>query len=443
MTARRLTWFGIIRLGLVQAALGSIVVLATSTLNRVMVVELSLPAILPGALVALHYGVQVLRPRMGYGSDMGGRRTPWIVGGMAALAIGGIGAASGTALMATALLPGLLLAILSFVVVGLGVGAAGTSVLTLMAARTDAARRAPAATILWLLMIVGIVIASATASKLLDPFSPHRLVVVTAGVAGVAFLVSVLAVWGVERRDTPAPVPQASAATSRPNFLAALREIWAEPQARRFSVFVFVSMLAYSAQEVVLEPFAGAVFHATPGQTAGLTGFQHTGVLAGMACVALSCLLAKKSRNRAMRAWTVGGCLASTLALGGMAAAALVGPAWPLHLSVLFLGASNGAFAVSAIAAMMGLAGSGREQREGTRVGLWGAAQAVAFGAGGLFGTGLIDVTHLLFDAPALSYAAVFLAQAIVFLIAARLASGVFGPAPRASGPAFAALSAT
>ena len=76
-----------------QAALGSVVVLTTSTLNRVMVVELALPALLPGALVALHYAVQVLRPQFGYGSDMGGRRTPWIVGGMAALAFGGVAAA--------------------------------------------------------------------------------------------------------------------------------------------------------------------------------------------------------------------------------------------------------------------------------------------------------------------------------------------------------------
>src|SRR5246127_4238548 len=77
-----LSWFGIVRLGLVQAALGSVTVLTMTTLNRVMVVELALPAMLPGLLVGLHYAMQVLRPRLGYGSDLGGRRTPWIVGGM-------------------------------------------------------------------------------------------------------------------------------------------------------------------------------------------------------------------------------------------------------------------------------------------------------------------------------------------------------------------------
>ncbi|MFM7704057.1 MAG: PucC family protein, partial [Rubrivivax sp.] len=96
-----LGWAGIVRLGLVQAMLGAVVVLTTSTLNRVMVVELALPALLPGLLVALHYAVQLTRPRMGWGSDVGGRRTPWILGGMVVLALGGFGGAVATAWMYT------------------------------------------------------------------------------------------------------------------------------------------------------------------------------------------------------------------------------------------------------------------------------------------------------------------------------------------------------
>ena len=87
--SRAFGWSAIVRLGLVQAALGAVVVLCTSTLNRVMVVELALPALLPGVLVALHYVVQVVRPRLGHGADVGGRSTPWIIGGIAVLAFGG------------------------------------------------------------------------------------------------------------------------------------------------------------------------------------------------------------------------------------------------------------------------------------------------------------------------------------------------------------------
>ena len=71
-----LGWLGIVRLGLVQTALGSIVVLTSSTLTRVLVVEVALPAAVPGVLIALHYCMQIFRPRLGFGSDLGGRRTP-------------------------------------------------------------------------------------------------------------------------------------------------------------------------------------------------------------------------------------------------------------------------------------------------------------------------------------------------------------------------------
>ena len=107
-------WISIVRLGLVQAAIGAIVVMTTSTLNRIMVVELALPASLPGLLVAIHYFVQVIRPRMGFESDLGGKRTPWIIGGIGLLALGGFGAAIATTLMGFHLVIGIAAAIVAF-----------------------------------------------------------------------------------------------------------------------------------------------------------------------------------------------------------------------------------------------------------------------------------------------------------------------------------------
>jgi len=363
---RPLSWLGILRLGLVQAGLGAVVVLATSTLNRVMVVELALPALIPGALVAFHYILQVLRPRLGYGSDLGGRRTPWIVGGMAVMALGGVGAAGATALMATHLAWGVAFAAAAFAAVGVGVGAAGTALLTLLAKRVDPRRRAAAATIVWLMMIAGIAVTGTVAGKLMDPFSTERLVAVVSVAAAGAFIVAALAIWGIE-----GPAGAAEPAIAQPGgFRTALVEIWAEPQARRFAIFVFVSMLAYSAQELILEPFAGAVFALTPGQSTGLTGLHHAGVLASMALVALGSVLAGGFRVRAMRMSTIGGCVGSALAIVLLAASGLAGFPWPLREGVLLLGAANGAFAVSAIGSMMGLAHDGRASREGTRIGL-------------------------------------------------------------------------
>jgi BCD family chlorophyll transporter-like MFS transporter len=423
---RPLGWAGIVRLGLVQTALGAIVVLTTSTMNRVMVVEFALPAMLPGALVAWHYAVQMLRPRLGYGSDVGGRRTPWIVGGMAVLALGGVGAAMATALMETQPVAGIALAVGAFTLIGVGVGAAGTSLLVLLAKRVDERRRAAAATIVWLMMIAGFVVTAGLAGHFLDPFSPARLVQVTVVVAVAAFALAVLAVRNVEGRGAPAG---AAVETVKPAFREALAQVWAEPQARRFTVFVFVSMLAYSAQDLILEPFAGTVFGYTPGESTQLAGVQHGGVLLGMILVALACSAARRGRFGSLRAWTIGGCIASAGALCAIALAGVVGPAWPLRPTVFALGVANGAFAVAAIGSMMALAGSGRRSREGVRMGLWGAAQAVAFGAGGFLGTVAADLARFLLGSAAPAYSSVFAAEAVLFLVAAGLAARVGAPA--------------
>ncbi len=423
MNRAALGWSQIVRLGLVQASLGAVVVLTTSTLNRVMVVELALPALLPGVLVALHYLVQVLRPRMGYGSDGGGRRTPWIIGGMAVLAVGGVGAAVATAWMGSQPGAGIALALLSFALIGIGVSACGTSLLVLLAKRVDEPRRAAAASVVWLMMIAGFAVTASVAGQLLDPYTPLRLVAVTAGVSALAFGVTLAALYRLE--GAPADDAPAAASPARAPFREALAQVWAEPAARQFTIFVFISMLAYSAQDLILEPFAGTVFGFTPGESTGLSGVQHGGVLAGM-------LLAGFAGSRfagrplgSLRAWTVGGCVASAAALLGLVAAAFVGAAWPFKATVFTLGVANGAFSIAAIGSMLRMAGEGRQAREGVRMGLWGAAQAVAFGLGGLVGTAASDLARWLIGSPGAAYAAVFAFEAMLFVGAAILASRV------------------
>jgi MFS transporter, BCD family, chlorophyll transporter len=415
---------GIFRLGLVQTALGAIVVLTTSTMNRVMVVELALPAMLPGALVAIHHAMQMMRPRFGHGSDVGGRRTPWIIGGMAALALGAITASIATAWMATDVVAGVLLAVAAFVAIGLGVGAAGTSLLVLLAKRVDAGRRAAAATVVWVMMIVGFIVTAGTAGHFLDPFTVSRLVVVTAVVCACAFALAVAAVWGVEGDAIHSQDDQAREETP---FREALAQVWREPEARRFTIFVFVSMLAYSMQDLILEPFAGTVFGLTPGETTRLSGLQNGGVLAGMILVSVAGTAFGRRRGIGLRTWTVAGCIASACALLGLATGAWRDADWPLRAWVFALGAANGAFAVAAIGSMMALASSGRESREGVRMGLWGAAQAIAFGAGGFVGTVAADAARHVLGSPIAAYSSVFAAEALLFVYAAWLALRVGG----------------
>ena len=409
----RLGWLQIFRLGLVQMCLGAVVVLTTSTLNRLMVVELSLPALVPGALVGLHYGIQITRPNWGFRSDTRGNRTVFIIGGMAALSAGAFLAALGVVLAGSWMAAGLALSVLAYVLIGVGVGASGTSLLALLATATEPRRRAAAATITWLMMILGIAATAGTVGALIDPYSPVRLLEIVGAVTLGAVVVTALAVAGIERR-----VIADREAESAP-FRQGLAEVWAEPKARVFTIFIFLSMTAYFLQELILEPYAGLVFGMTPGQSTQLSGAQNGGVFVGMLLVGIA---ATGLRIGTLRGWVMAGCLGSAASLAAIAALGQAGGA--LVPAVVALGFFNGMFAVAAIGSMMALAGQGRDAREGTRMGLWGAAQALAAGFGGMLGAGAADAMRLWLPAPD-AFGVVFLGEAALFVISAGLAARI------------------
>ena len=409
-------WGSIIRLGLVQMALGSVVSLTTTTMNRVMVVELAMPAILPGLLVTLYYGTQFLRPKFGHSADLGGRRTPWIIGGVLILGIGAICAALSLALMQHAPALGIAAAVPSFLLIGIGIGAGGTNLLALLSAKVAENRQAAAGSAVWIMMIFGLVVTAIVAGKLLDTYTPARLVAVTAGVAAIAVVLTLIGLWGQET------------ATTRPTarrdvkFADVLREMWANPCARAFTIFVFASMTAYNLQDLILEPFAGHVFGLTVGESTALSGQHHAGALIGMIMVLLSGTVLARYLTVPLRVWIVGGCVLSGAALVALGYGAQFAPNWPLSANIFLLGLANGVFAVAAIGAMMGLARDGSEAREGARMGVFGAAQAIGFGLGSFGGTVAADIMRHLLASDAAAYGTVFAAEGLIFLIAAALA---------------------
>jgi len=399
---------------------GAIVVLTTSTLNRLMVVELALPAVLPGLLVALHYSIQLSRPSWGHKSDTGGRRTRWIIGGMAILGMGGFLAAVGVPLLAANYWLGLIVSIVAYALIGVGFGASGTSLLALLATATAPQRRAAAATITWLMMIFGIAVTATIIGKMLDPYSPALLLQLVGAVCLIATALTALAVWGIERSvqatREPDPTP----------FRQGLAEVWSEDRARRFTIFVFLSMTAYFMQELILEPYSGLVFGLTPGESTSLSGAQNGGVFMGMLLVGIA---ATGLKFGSLRNWVIAGCLGSALALACLSFIGTNGMASALQPVVIALGFFNGMFAVAAIGSMMSLAGEGRARREGTRMGLWGAAQAIAAGFGGLTGAALVDIARLQ-TSDATAFGAVFVIEALLFVFAAFLATKVMDRSP-------------
>ena len=420
-----LSWLSIIRLGVVQMSLGAVVVLMTATLNRLMVVELALPAVLPGVLVGLHYGVQVTRPNWGLRSDMGGRRTPWIISGMAILGIGGVLAAISIPIIDNSFLLGMLTSLIAYILIGIGVGASGTSLLALLATSTTPRRRAAAATITWLMMIAGIAITAGATGVMLDPYSHTLLIKIVTIISAGALTLTIIAMWKVELYQSKSIPKQET------SFIKGISEIWSEPKARNFAVFIFLSMTAYFMQELILEPYAGLVFGFTPGESTSLSGLQNGGVFLGMLCVGIVCTGLNLG---SLKIWIVSGCVGSAVSLLGIALLGMGAPAQYLSIAVVCLGFFNGMFAVAAIGSMMSLAGQGRNSREGTRMGIWGAAQAIAAGFGGLLGAVSVDLIKLVSETEATAYGSVFLLEAAIFLVSATMAMKIMSE--RAISPA-------
>ncbi|MCU0902067.1 MAG: BCD family MFS transporter [Cypionkella sp.] len=406
-----LSWTQIARLGLVQLCLGAVVVLTTSTLNRLMSVELALPAMLSGALVALHSFVQITRPSWGFWSDAQGNRTRFIIGGMAILSSGAFLASLMVAMGVAGQGWGLAVSVLAYVLIGLGAGASGTSLLALLASGCAPQRRAAAATITWLMMIFGIAVSSGIIGALLDPYSPQRLMVIVAVVTVGAVALTTAAIWGIERKVIPTRLPDETP------LLQGLAEVWSETRTRVFTLFIFLSMTAFFLQELILEPYAGLVFAYTPGQSTSLSGAQHGGMFVGMLAVGIAVSFLKIGT---LRIWVTAGCVGSAVMLALIAALGQLGIGF-LTPAVTVLGVFSGMFAIASIGAMMQLAGEGRSGREGTRMGVWGASQAIAQGLGGFAGAALVDVLRVSGDT-ADAFGLVFAAEAVLFLAAGLMA---------------------
>ncbi|MEL7166898.1 MAG: PucC family protein [Pseudomonadota bacterium] len=401
------SWSLLVRVCLVNAAIGGLAALPVNLFNRLMTVELALPALLPGLLVALHYAVQLTRPVWGHRSDAKGGRTPFIIGGMALVGMGVIGAAWGIQVAEASLPIALGVWTVSYILIGLGIGAAGTSFLALLASMTGA-RKGGSATLAWLMLIAGAIIASVGTGIALEPYSPARLITVVSTVVAVALLITVIAIWKVEKD----PQQSDEMRTDLP-LVAALRQTWTDPVARRFTGFVFLSILAFYLSELILEPFTGHIHGLGPEDSTKLSGGKDGAALLGM----ISAGVLSQLRIGSLRFWAIAGCVLSALGLLALGAQA------PLIPSTVALGLGNGLFVVGAVGSMMQLAAA-RARATGTRMGVFGAAQAIAAGLAGLMATATLDLARLTLSDGA-AYALVFTFEAALFLAAALMAARI------------------
>ena len=431
-----MNWFSILRLGLVQLCIGSSVVIPLSTLNRLMKVELALPATIAGFLIALHYAVQLTRVNWGYLSDKTQNRSQWIIFGMLILGIGGVLASASIPLIESNFAYGIMLALFSYTLIGFGVGAAGTPLLALLASYSSKSQKGFAASITFLMMILGLAITGITAGIILDPYSHQKLIKITASLAILTNILSFLSLKNLEtslRNNADARTP--NAINYDVPFLEGIKKVWMEREARLFTIFIFISMGAFSMQDPILEPFAGEVFGFAVGESTKLDGFHKIGTLIGIILIILclskfrigfaSLSIVKNERLGTEKFWLITGCLFSAFSLFIISLLGLTYRDPGILNSVVFLfGISNGVFTAGILGTMLHLASRGSgDNSTGTRMGIWGAAQAYATMIAVFFSTVLVDILELMMNSLPNVYGIVFLTAASFFIAAAFLGS--------------------
>ena len=267
----------LLRLSLFQVSVGMALALLIGTLNRVMIVELGVPAWLVAVMVALPLLFAPFRALIGFRSDthrsvLGWQRVPYIW-------IGTLLQFGGLAIMPFALLVlsgdgqgpawvGLLGAALAFLLVGAGLHTTQTAGLALATDLAPEASRPRVVALLYVMLLVGMALASLAFGLLLTPFTPLRLIQVIQGAALVTMVLNLIALWKQEARNPAATRHDAT----QPDFRQAWRSFVGVREHRRLLVAVGLGTAAFSMQDILLEPYGGEVLGLPVGATIAADG---------------------------------------------------------------------------------------------------------------------------------------------------------------------------
>jgi len=381
----------LLRLSLFQVVIGMVTALLVGTLNRVMIVELQVPAWWVALAVAIPMVFAPLRTLIGYRSDthpsaLGLRRIPYLWMGTLLL-FGGLSIMPFALLLLSEaehanLWLGQLGAGLAFVLVGAGIQVTQTAGMALAHDLATEEKRPRVVALLYSMLLLGMIGSSAVFGLVLDHFSPQKLIQVVQGCALLVAILNLASLWKQEARQAKRGRREAG------GFASSWRELMAQPQMRRFLWTLALGTFAFNMQDIVLEPYAAEILKLDVGMTSALTALSAGGAL-------LAFMLSSR--------WLSGGLHACRLAsLGvvlGLPAFAMVifsGPleaAWLFRLGVGMIGFSGGLFSVGMLVTAMGM---GDARLGGLVVGTWGAVQATSAGAAMALGGALRDGVSVL-----------------------------------------------
>ncbi len=413
----------LLRLSLIQVSVGMSLVLLVGTLNRVMIVELEVPASLVGVMLSLPLLFAPFRTIIGFKSDthisaLGWRRVPFIFRGtmvqfgglaimpFALLVLAGAGQSGNAPAWV-----GQASAAIAFLLVGAGMHTTQTVGLALATDQAPLESQPNVVGLMYVMLLLGMIVAALVFGALLVNFTGGRLVQVIQGSAVVTIVLNFKALWKQEKRQVNRIV---AAPPAPPRF----RESWdryiAQPQALRRLIAIGLGTLAFSMEDILLEPYGGQVLGLTVADTTKLTATFAGGGLLGFA-------LASRILSRGFDPFR----MATIGALVGIPAFLMVIFAAPQQSTMMFvtgvllIGFCAGLFGHGTLTATMNFAP--REQ-VGLALGSWGAVQATAAGLGAAMGGIIRDVGSRgggfgLWNAQAAGYVIVYALEVGLLLI--------------------------
>ena len=387
--------FQLLRLSLFQISVGMATVMLAGTLNRVMIVELLVPASLVAVMIAIPVLIAPLRTFYGYKSDtyksfIGWKRIPYMW-------FGSLFQFGGLAIMPFAIIilsgdqtvgpswAGEVLVAIAFLFTGIGMHITQTVGLALAADRATKENRPRVVALLYFMFLFGMGISAVVIGLLLADFSKLRLIQVVQGSAVLTLILNLVAVWRQEQ-----VIINNQKNDKSEKFFLSWKKFISDRKTNSLIWVVFWGTLAFSMQDVLLEPYGGQILGLSVSETTNLTGVWALGALLGLALAANNSKKTISSVSNAMTALLIG--------IVGFSAIIFSSPMqFPFlyFLGTLFIGFGTGLFSVSLLIIAMALS-SKTNLGSGFILGSWGAAQAIGAGLGIAVGGILRDVVNKL-----------------------------------------------
>ena len=401
-----------IQLGLIHVAVAMTLVPIDSTLNRVMIKELSISATLFAILSSLPYLFAPIQVAIGSYSDrhpiMGYRRTPYILAGLLLCVISLIALPPVAFLMDKNFGLGLLAGIFAFGAWGMGYNLSAVSYLSLASELSGEKGRGRTIATMWFMMIVSIILTAISLGHMVDPYTPAALIHAFQVVAAAALTLGLLGLIKLEPRSGVSSSQQAAETYTLKQMSAV---IMSNPAAKTFFIYLLLLLVGILGQNILLEPFAGQAFGLGVGQTTSRIN-EIWGTFVLLSIIVAGLLEGRVSKRIVAQVGNIGSLIGFII----IVASGIMANKGIFYIGITVLGLGTGLCTVANLSLMFDFTVPGLV---GLYIGAWGFSNALSRLTGNMLAGLVFDVLKSLTGSALIGYLVVFVIEGLMLLIAA------------------------